>query len=210
MLKYIIFDFDGTLVDSKDLSIDVINKLAEKYEVQKLSQDQIEHLRKYSIADRCRAMNFPLYKIPFAFIDFLLLYKEGVGKLTLFPGIHDLLQQLHQANFNLAVISSNTEENIKQSLKKNNVDLIDDVLVASIFGKDKVIKQFLKKHSLKASEVLYIGDELRDILACKKAGIKIAWVSWGFDSIEVTEVEKPDFFANEPEDIFNIANSLGG
>jgi phosphoglycolate phosphatase len=209
MLKYIIFDFDGTLVDSKDLSIQVINQLAEKYQFHKLSPEQIAYLRKYSIADRCKALNFPLYKIPFAFIDFLLLYKEGTDQLDLFPGIKELLDKLDEANYKLAVISSNTEENIKQSLQNNSIETIDDILVASIFGKDKVIKKFLKKHSLKASEVLYVGDELRDILACKRAGVKIAWVSWGFDSIEVTNVEQPDFFAHQPIDLLSIAESIG-
>ncbi|RXI95523.1 HAD family hydrolase [Anaerobacillus alkaliphilus] len=209
MLKYIIFDFDGTLVDSKDFSIQVINQLAEKYQFNRLSQEQIEHLRKFPIAERCKAIGFPLYKIPFALIDFLLMYKKGTEQLSLFPGIRDLLEKLEE-DFNLAVISSNTEENITQALQNNEIENIDDILVASIFGKDKVIKQFLKKHSLKASEVLYVGDELRDILACKRAGIKIAWVSWGFDSIEVTEIEKPDYTAHQPMDLLSIAQSIGG
>lgn len=210
MLKYIIFDFDGTLVDSKEHSIEVINKLAQKYQFQNLTKEQIAKLSRYSIAERCRMMNFPLYKIPFAFIEFLLLYKEGTDQLQLFPGIKELLTNLEDANYKLAVISSNTEENIKQSLHKNKIENVDDILVASIFGKDKVIKKFLKKHSLKASEVLYVGDELRDILACERAGIKIAWVSWGFDSIEVTKENKPDFYAHQPQDIFSIAQSIGG
>ncbi len=210
MLKYIIFDFDGTLVDSRDLSIQVINQLAEKYQFNRLSREQIEHLRKYPIAERCRAINFPLYKIPFAFFDFLLLYKQGTDQLSLYPGIKDLLVELEAENYKLAVISSNTEENIRQALLNNNIEMIDDVLAASIFGKDKVIKSFLKRHSLTASEVLYVGDELRDILACKRAGIKIAWVSWGFDSIEVTEIEKPDFTVHQPMDLLSIAQSIGG
>ncbi|MCT8138106.1 HAD-IA family hydrolase [Anaerobacillus sp. CMMVII] len=210
MLKYIIFDFDGTLVDSKDLSIQVINQLAEKYQINKLSETDIEHLRKYSIAERCKAMNFPLYKIPFALIDFLLLYKDGTKQLELFPGIKELLTTLEKEDYKLAVISSNTEENIKQALHNNQVENINEILAASIFGKDKVIKKFLKNHRLKASEVLYVGDELRDILACKRAGIKIAWVSWGFDSIEVTNIEQPDFFAHHPNEIYSIANSIGG
>ncbi|MFN7249780.1 MAG: HAD-IA family hydrolase [Anaerobacillus sp.] len=210
MLKYIIFDFDGTLVDSKDFSIQVINQLAEKYQFQNLSREQIEELRKYSIADRCRMMNFPLHKIPFAFIEFLLLYKEGTQQLRLFPGIKELLAKLEEDNYKLAVISSNTEENIKQSLQNNQVDNISEILAASIFGKDKIIKKFLKNHRLKASEVLYVGDELRDILACKQAGVKIAWVDWGFDSIEVTKVEQPDFFAHQPLDIYSITQSIGG
>lgn len=43
-----------------------------------------------------------------------------------------------------------------------------------------------------------MGDEHRDIVACKKAGIKVIWVGWGFDAEEVVKAAKPDFMVYEP------------
>ncbi len=52
----------------------------------------------------------------------------------------------------------------------NGIDNISNVLCSSrIFGKDKIIKKYIKEANLKTSDVLYIGDEHRDIVACKKS-----------------------------------------
>ncbi|MDF2652879.1 HAD hydrolase-like protein [Pelosinus fermentans] len=40
-----------------------------------------------------------------------------------------------------------------------------------MFGKNEDIKRFLKTHKLKESEVIYVGDEARDIIAGKKSGV---------------------------------------
>ncbi len=204
--KYIIFDFDGTLVDSKDLSIKIINQLAVKYRFEPLSSKKIEALRKLSIVDRCRQLNFPIYKIPFAALEFLSRYRNSTGQLALFDGIKELLDRLKAHGYEIAIISSNSEATIKEFLRKNKIDTISDVICSqNIFGKDQVLKTFLKKHGLKRSQVLYVGDELRDIVACKEANIKIIWVSWGFDAIEATEKQPPNYVAHRPSDIFKIA-----
>lgn len=75
------------------------------------------------------------------------------------------------------MISSNSEHNIREFLQANGVEEIDTVYSSSsIFGKDKIIKKFLKTYKLDASETLYVGDEARDIIACKQTGVPVIWV----------------------------------
>lgn len=207
--KYIVFDFDGTLVDSMERSIKVINQLAAKYGFETLTIEQIEQLRKYSIVDRCKMLNFPLYKIPFAVVDFLKLYRSSTDELCFFDGIQELLTNLTDQGFKVAIISSNSEETIREYLQKNDLTSVSDVICSNnIFGKDKTLKKFMKKHQLKKSDVIYVGDELRDIVACKQVGIKIIWVNWGFDAIDVTEKQQPDYIVKEPKEILTVAKNL--
>ena len=56
--------------------------------------------------------------------------------------------------------------------------------------------------------MLYVGDEQRDIVACKKNNVKVIWVSWGFDIHAVIEKENPDFIAQQPADIIEIINRV--
>lgn len=75
MVKYIIFDFDGTLVDSKDVFIEAYNQLAEKHNYKQIKNEELEELRKLSIRERCKALNFPMYKIPFLYQNYMLCIK---------------------------------------------------------------------------------------------------------------------------------------
>jgi phosphoglycolate phosphatase len=88
---------------------------------------------------------------------------------------------------------------------KNLIDSITKIYCkASLFGKDKLITKFLKKYNLNASEILYVGDETRDIVACQKVGVKIAWVEWGYDTKEAAAAVNPDYLAASPRDILSV------
>lgn len=74
---------------------------------------------------------------------------------------------------------------IADSLENNELDIFDYIYSdASIFGKDKVIRSFLKQKAIAKDQAIYSGDETRDIQACKKLGLKMIVVSWGLNSKE--------------------------
>lgn len=205
MIKYILFDFDGTLADSKDVFISAWNQLADKYKFKKIHHQDLDALRKLSIKERAKQLNFPLYKIPLVIPEVYRLYKKSIKDIILFDGVKLLLDELESRGYQIVIISSNSEGNIKEFLRENAVDSVKEVLCSSkIFGKDQVIKKFLQTNKLKGSEVIYIGDECRDIIACKKVPVKIIWVGWGYDSAELVTPEKPDYMVYMPEEILNI------
>jgi phosphoglycolate phosphatase len=107
---------------------------------------------------------------------------ESVSKVKPCVGMIDLLNKMKNKGLSLGVMSTNGEKTINKFLEKNKIEIFDYVVgKGSLFGKAKVIKDILKKRKLKSDEVLYIRDEVRDIEACKKLGIKIAAVTWGFN-----------------------------
>lgn len=64
MINYIIFDFDGTIVNSRNLAIELYNKLAEKNGYDKIEEQEIDYLSTLPIKDRLRALLVPFHKLP--------------------------------------------------------------------------------------------------------------------------------------------------
>ncbi|MCL1694219.1 MULTISPECIES: HAD-IA family hydrolase [unclassified Lysinibacillus] len=204
-MKYIIFDFDGTLADSTAVFASAWNTIAQKYKFKGIELKEIEALKKLSIAERSKLFDFPMYKLPMILPQFYRLYRQSLNDVHLYDGMKEVLLEIDKRGYKILIISSNSQENILEFLKMNGIHCVSDVLCSNrIFGKDKVIKKFLKDSSITSSEVLYIGDEQRDIVACKKAGVPIIWVGWGYDAIEVVQHEEPDYKVAKPQEILTI------
>lgn len=209
MVRYVLFDFDGTLVDSLNIVIEVYNQLADKYNSKKIEQKDIAYLKGLSITERAKFLDFKLYKIPLLALDIYKLYKHSIKNLILFDGIKELLEQLHACGFQLAIVSTNSEQNIRECLQHNQIEVMNEIICSNnMFGKNEDIKRFLKTHKLKESEVIYVGDEARDIIAGKKSGVKVIWVSWGYDQLDNAKKEQPNYIVNEPHEILRIAQSI--
>ncbi|MFT4031239.1 MAG: HAD-IA family hydrolase [Siphonobacter sp.] len=203
MIKYVLFDFDGTLVDSKNILVQVFNDLSTKYAYPKVSSEICPKV--LSIAEHCKALGVPFYRIPFLSFEFLGKYRKSVPRLTLFDGLKNVLTELSKRGYLITILSSHSKRTIQSFLKANQLTNIHTLHSSqSIFGKEKILGKFLKKNRLKSSEVIYIGDEVRDIIACHTYGIKVAWVSWGYDTYELIQPQSPDFIIHSPDEILQI------
>jgi len=205
MQKYIVFDFDGTLVDSQNIFVPIYNQIAKKHGYKTVKEEEIEYLRKLTMPERCKQLDVPLYKLPILALEFYKLYQPAIKDLILFHGMKDVLDELHKKGYGIAVISSNSEEHIRAFLHNNNIENIQEVYCSkNLFGKDKMIKRFLKSKKITEQDMLYVGDEQRDVAACKKAGVNVIWVSWGYDVIETVKKDAPDYMVNTPMEIVQV------
>lgn len=204
-MKHIIFDFDGTLADSTAVFASAWNTLAQKYKFKGIELKEIDTLKKLSISERSKLFDFPMYKLPMILPQFYKLYRQSLNDVHLFDGMKELLIEIDKRGYKILIISSNSKENILEFLKMNGIHCVADVLCSNrIFGKDKVMKKFLKEANVDSSNVVYIGDEQRDIVACKKAGIPIIWVEWGYDAKEVVQNDEPEYSVSTPQEILEI------
>nr|WP_051459448.1 HAD-IA family hydrolase [Paenibacillus zanthoxyli] len=116
--------------------------------------------------ERIQKLNVPILKFPMLVREMKQLYRNYVIGLDLVDGASDLLYGLKNQGYQLGILSSNTEDNINHFLVANQIQIFDYVFVASnLFGKDKAIKKLINHYNLPKDQVLYIGDELRDVEA---------------------------------------------
>ncbi|HEY1024949.1 MAG TPA: HAD-IA family hydrolase [Sphingobacteriaceae bacterium] len=208
MISYLVFDFDGTLADTQQLFIETYNTIAGRRNYRLIEQGSLSHLKKLSVAERCRYLGVPFYRVPFMGIEFLKEYSKSTTYIQPIAGIKQMLGELKSMGYELAIVSSNNKQNIGRFLAEQNIDEISVIHCSSnILGKASLLKRFLKTLDLRADEVIYIGDEQRDILASREAGVKSIAVTWGYDEVGTLAALSPDHIVHTPGDIAKILSS---
>jgi len=207
--KTIIFDFDGTLADSLSVIINVVKQLAMGFKQEHLLKVPFKELRSKTIKQLIKEFQIPFYRLPFLINRGRRLMTNEIAEVKLFTDISLLIKQLKKKHFKLGILSSNSKKNIIKVLKKNNLDKEFEFIHSemNIFGKDKALMNIFKKHNLRKEEVLYVGDEVRDIEACKKIDVKIVAVTWGFNTKETLKIYQPDYLIDRPKDLLNLVKS---
>ena len=190
--KLIIFDFDGTLADTYPWFTQVLNEVADKYKFKKVAESEYEKLRGYDTNEILKYLGVPLWKMPMITNHVRKLMTKDIHQISLFEGIDNLLQSLSNKDVTLAVVSSNSYENVCEILGAKNAALINYYECgASIFGKQAKLKKILRKSGVLHKESIYIGDETRDIEAAKNVNIAFGGVSWGYNKVKSLKRHSP-------------------
>jgi len=208
--KVIIFDFDGTIADTVDALVNIANSLAVEFSFAPITPEEFLLLKNLTSREIFKYSGIPLFKIPFLLKKVKRELKNKIPELKPIQGIPEALLELQENGSRLGIITSNSKGNVKEFLKINNLDNFFEFVHTgvTIFGKTTIINNVLKQKQIKTQEVIYVGDETRDIEASKKAQIKICSVTWGFNSEVALTKEYPDFLIHHPRELVEIVNSI--
>lgn len=206
----IIFDFDGTIADSFDTILAVTNRLAIEFGYTPASPSEIKQLQNLSSREILQQSRIPIYQLPYLLRRLKREMRQEIDLIKPFPGILDALSALHQHNYTLGILTSNTEENVTFFLEKYQIlDLFLFVHSSvTLFGKSRRINQLLRSYSLPQQSVIYVGDETRDIEAARKSRIKMLSVGWGFNSVQALQEAEPDRLVCDPSDLVGAIAQL--
>lgn len=209
-VKVIIFDFDGTLADTLELLIKIINRLAGEFGYKPASKADIERLQNLTSREIIRQSGIAIFKIPSLLRRIKAELNKEIHSVLPIKGIEKVLKELKQKGYRLGILTSNSPENVKIFLENNKLTHLFDYIYSgsTIFGKSKIMKWLLKQENLKPQEVIYVGDEVRDIEAAKKSRIGIIAVSWGFHSKQLLAKQQPDCAIDEPAQLIEAIARL--
>lgn len=203
----VIFDFDGTIANTIGALANIYNILAKRFHLNVLTENELSVLKNSSpkeIINRVGISGFKIFKIPFLIKAGRAEIKKEIKMFKPIPGMHQALAQLKSLGYKLGIVTSNSKENVNEFLKINDLEYFDFVYSAGIFSKDKQIKKFIESNRLTPGDVIYVGDEIRDIEAAFKNGIKVIAVSWGFNSKKSLEKLLPDYVVDKPSQLIEV------
>lgn len=202
----LIFDYDGTLVNSLPLVVECANKLSKKYGHKRVVLTN--RLREKELAEFIRKdLKLTILQLPKYVMEMKKLMNINIKKVNFVDAIIPVLKKLSHSN-RIMILSSNSKENIKPLLKRSKINISEIYSDTSIFGKRYMINKLINKENLEKNEVIYFGDETRDIEACKKLGITIVAVTWGFNDKKLLEIHNPDFLIDKPSQIEPVINKI--
>ena len=209
-IKVVIFDFDGTIADTLPFSFQKFLEMAKLLQIDDLSDKEIiKEIRSKSYQELLKGhFKKAWLKLPYVvnmIKNMQVELEKEMDNIKFFPEIKKFLFDLKKEGYKLAIISSNRVENINKFIKHNDLDIFDFVHgKTDLFGKASYLGKFLCDFKLEKSEAIYIGDEIRDVEACKKVGIKMIGISWGLHTIEALKKSGADYIAKKPSEILKI------
>jgi phosphoglycolate phosphatase len=201
-----IFDFDGTLADSFPFFLSVFNQIADLHGFRRIDHSRVEQLRHYSMRQMMQHVGMPMWKLPLASRSFMEMMRQNADGIALFDGIADALRALHDRGVKLAVVSSNSEYNVREVLGAELSELVGlfDCGV-SVFGKASRIRAALRHAQVTPGEAIYVGDQGTDAEAAHKVGVAFGAVHWGYAAIESLRRHAPAAEFELPASLLGIA-----
>ena len=201
----VIFDFDGTIANTLEAIIDIMNDLSVEFGFRKIKEQDVEYLRGKKPREILKHLGISLFKLPFVVRKARKEINSHIETLHPSVDLLPVLKLLKENGCQMGIVTTNIEENVKKFLQANNLDQFDFFYTAKkVFGKDRTISKIIKEMRLEKSNVYFIGDEVRDIEAGKKAGIKTIAVSWGYNTQDALSKEDPDYVVDSPLELGKI------
>jgi pyrophosphatase PpaX len=207
-INTLLFDLDGTLIDTNELIISSFLHTLEIY-----------YPNQYKREDVLPFIGPPLYDTfvkmdPDRVEEMIATYRKYNHEkhdelVTEFDGVYDTVKILHEKGFKLGIVTTKMRKTVDMGLKLTKLDQFFDLIVALDDVKNakpdpEPVLLALKKLDAKPEEAIMIGDNYHDILAGKNAGTKTAGVAWSIKGKEFLASFQPDYMLEHMSDLLKI------
>ncbi len=216
-INTIIFDMDGTVLNTLGDLTTSVNYVLERFGLPKREESEYRHFFgsgiRYAIS--CAVPN----GTPEAVIDQMLpVFKEHYGAHCLdqtrpYNGILELMGVLKEHGYRMAIVSNK----IDPAVKELNERFFSDYVEVAIGEKEGIrrkpapdtVEQALRELGSTKEEAVYVGDSEVDLQTAKNTGIPCIAVLWGFRDKAFLVEQGATVFAGKPDDVFDKVRQLG-
>ena len=217
--KLILFDYDGTIVDSAKM---IVKGAIEAFRMCGLPDPDPNKVRENigkPLATALDAYAPKGYEINPEMISnaYRKWYAEqgrlGLQDEPLYPGMVELINDLkNHKEFNIGVATNKSRIALNNGLNKHNLSELFDITLTMEEANPKpdpdMAIQAMSKLNIEKKSTVIVGDTINDIGLGVNAGINSIGVAWGYNSIEMLKNEGADFIVKDSKELFDTIISL--
>jgi phosphoglycolate phosphatase len=214
-INTVIFDLDGTLLDTLDDLADAVNYSLSQFQMPLKTREHVKSyvgngIRQLMIRAVPNGEENPEFER--AFDTFKEYYGDHCNvKTKAYSGINEMLRELSRQGVKLAIVSNKVDSAVKELKDRYFGDV--DVAIGDREGlprkpaPDSVLMA-LNELGSTIENAVYVGDSDVDIKTAGNAGLPCISVLWGFRDRKFLEENGADIFAETPLDILHILEAM--
>lgn len=207
--KAVVFDMDGTILDTLDDLADSVNHALEMYGFPKRRRNEV---RAFLGNGMVRLVHLCVPDGTSEEVEAKVLKEHkryyplhSTDKTKPYDGITELLKYLKQKGIKTAVVSNKSDSNV-QALVKRYFDGLFDVSVGARDGIPRkpaadLVNIALEELGVDKSDAVYIGDSDVDLATARNSGLKMITVLWGFRDRKMLEEHGAEVFVNTSKEL---------
>lgn len=212
MKKAILFDLDGTLLNTLTDLTNAINFMLSHFNFKPKTESEVRRLLGNGAKQLVElAIGEPVSKADFeTYYNFYDAYYQAHNEEATAPyeGIPQVLEALKQRGYRLAVISNKQDWAVKQLIDKIFPNIFEVALGVTEDGIKKpdprMVDKVLNAMQLKPEEAYMIGDSEADVETGKQAKLAVLACLWGFRDMKDLAPLKPEYIVGKPYDILKV------
>lgn len=212
MIKAVIFDLDGTLLDTLEDLTDSVNHILNEHS---MPQRTLREIRSFigngipTLIARSVPENTDKATLDICIDEMQVYYREHADiKTKPYDGIKELLSELRMMNIATAVVTNKAEKSAKILCNRKFGDVFTVVIGDN--GKDRLkpapdnVLRALKEFDVRNEEILYVGDSDVDMVTAENAELTSVGVTWGFRDEYVLRANGAKHIINSPKELLNL------
>lgn len=188
--EYIIFDFNGTILDDVDLCINILNYMLEEHGYEKVTIERYLDIFTFPIIEYYKLAGFDFNKHSFndLSIEFINMYQQASLKCPIYDGVIDLLNKLTKLNKKIILLSASQIDNLLEQTNYFEITKYFNKILGldNIHAKSKVdiAKKYFIENNIDLSKAIMIGDTIHDMEVANELNIDSLLIANGHQSYD--------------------------
>lgn len=189
-MKHIIWDFNGTLLDDTQLSVDVDNYVFERLGLPRITADDYRRNMTMPVRDFYTALGVDLAVYPYETISRIWLdaFNAKAVDAGLIDGCEQMLEQMKRAGYTQSVLSASYQVSLDEQCEQlgltRHMLAVDGLQDESAAKKTQIGRRQMEKLGICGGETVFVGDMVTDAQLAQELGAACVLVAWGHNDEE--------------------------